>query len=170
MDDRRPPLTVISGGVGGVARNAGDNGAIKSPSTPPGAKLSPRERKVWDEICDSLRAAGMEHLTAGLAISVICRTFIRLQDAEEELSKVIERNGGSYVIDVGKDKPYFQAHPIYSITVSLKEELRKWLPESCLTLPSAAAVKAKLGDKAPQDDLFDSAVNLARRHPSAGSG
>jgi hypothetical protein len=171
MNDSRPPFAVIQGGGGATPKSGGDKQnptAAKSPSTPPGAQLSPRERKVWDYICECLREAGLEHITCGLTISIICRTYVRWIDAELKLTEVEEQLGGTYFVK--SPNGYEQPHQAFHVARNLKGELLKWLPESCLTLPSVVTAKAKLPDLAPQDDLFDSAVGHARNHPSAASG
>ncbi|MBN3004503.1 P27 family phage terminase small subunit [Chromobacterium alkanivorans] len=169
MSDTRPPFTVIHGGTVPPSQNGVDKQTdIKSPPPPPGCDLSPRERKVWDYICKNLSAAGLEHLTCGLTISVICRTYVRWIDAERKLAEVEEKNGGTYFVSTPNG--YEQPHQAFHVARNLKGELLKWLPESCLTLPSVVTAKAKLPDLTPQDDLFDSAVNHARGHPSAASG
>lgn len=146
--------TVMSGGGAGVPptpTGAGDK-QVLSPGTPPGAQLSPRERKVWDYICAALRDAGLPHLTAGIAIAVVCKTFIRWVNTELELQNFEASNGGSYFI---KTKTGFdQPHQLFYAATSLKKELLTWLPESCLTLPSSVMARAKLGDEGQQDDLF----------------
>ncbi|WP_047258053.1 P27 family phage terminase small subunit [Chromobacterium subtsugae] len=168
MDDRAPPFTVIHGGGGNLGGGGVGKREIVSPPPPPGANLAPRERKVWDYVCRQLREAGLEHLTAGLAISIIVKTYVRWIDAEIKLAEVEEKNGGTYFIVTpnGHEQP----HQVFYVVKNLKLELLKWLPETSLTLPSVAAVKAKLGDKAPQDDLFDELLNHGRSHPSAASG
>lgn len=170
MADSKPPFAVIPGGAGAPPKSPGDkqSAAIASPSTPPGAQLTPRERKVWDYICESLRDAGLEHYTCGLTISIICRTYVRWIDAELKLSEVERDQGGTYFVTTANG--YEQPHQAFHVARNLKGELLKWLPESCLTLPSVATVRAKLPEQSPQDDLFDGLVNHARSHPSAASG
>lgn len=168
MSGSRPPFTVIPGGAGSATKSAGDNESIRSPSTPPGAQLTPRERKVWDYICESLREAGLQHYTCGLTITIISRTYMRWIDAELKLSQVEQELGGTYFIVTANG--YEQPHQAFNVARNLKAELLKWLPESCLTLPSLVTAKAKIPETRNQDDLFDSAVGHARSHPSAGSG
>ncbi len=130
---------------------AGDK-QLRSPAPPPGTQLSPRERKVWDYICAALRDSGLPHLTAGIAIAVVCKTFIRWVNTELELQNFEASNGGTYFI---KTKTGFdQPHQLFYAAASLKKELLTWLPESCLTLPSSVMARAKLGDEGQQDDLF----------------
>jgi hypothetical protein len=133
---------------------------LRSPPPPPGAQLSPRERKVWDYICHALRDAGMPHLTAGIAIAVVCKTFIRWVNTELELQNFEASNGGSYFIKTKND--YQQPHQLFYAAAALKKELLTWLPESCLTLPSSVMARAKLGDAGQQDDLFGELLEHAR--------
>ncbi|WP_240937514.1 hypothetical protein [Chromobacterium fluminis] len=167
MSDTRPPFTVVQGGAGGGGKLPVGKQDLKSPPPPPGAQLTPRERKVWDYICSNLREAGLEHLTAGLAVSVISKTYIRWLDAEIKLSEFEEKHKTYFVTSPNGHQ---QPHAAFYVVKQLKGDLLKWLPESCLTIPSVAAVKAKMGDKAPQDDLFDEMLNHGRSHPSAGYG
>ncbi len=133
-------------------RSVGVGKETRSPPPPPGVELSPRERKVWDYICAQLREAGMPHLTAGIAIAVVCRTFIRWVNTEMELRNFEASNGGSYFIKTPKG--YDQPHQLFYAASSIKKELLTWLPESCLTLPSTVTARSKLGDEGVQDDLF----------------
>lgn len=169
MSDSKPPFAVIQGGLGLPAQSATDNGqTVKSPSTPPGASLTPRERKVWDYICHSLRDVGLEHYTCGLTISIICRTYVRWLDAERQLAEFEDENGGTYFVTTPNG--HVQPHQAFYVVRNLKAELLKWLPESCLTLPSVVTARSKMPTASPQDDLFDNLVGHGRSHPSAASG
>lgn len=163
-----PPFTVIAGGAAKPAALPADKQVgVQSPKPPPGADLSPRERKVWDYICQQLTAAGLEHLTCGLTISIVVRTYIRWIDAERTLANVEAANNGTYFITTPNG--HAQPHQAFYVVKGLKQDLLKWLPEACLTLPSVATAKSKLGNGAPQDDLFDNLVGHGRGHPSAAS-
>ncbi|WP_003276079.1 hypothetical protein [Ralstonia solanacearum] len=94
----------------------------------------------------------MPHLTAGIAIAVVCKTFIRWVRAEAELQNFEASNKGSFMVTTPNG--HSQPHQLYFATRNLKGELLKWLPESCLTLPSSVMARAKLGDEGTQDDLF----------------
>ncbi|CAG9184241.1 P27 family phage terminase small subunit [Cupriavidus respiraculi] len=139
---------------------SGGNGK-DSPQSPPGAHLTPRERKVWDYICGVLRDEGIPHKTAGIAITIICKTFVQYVRTELELRQFIEGNGGSILVKSQKSE-YTQPHPLYYAARDIKQELLKWLPEACLSLPSAVMARAKLGDAGKQDDLFDDLVEHGR--------
>jgi len=157
MGDDKPPFNVIDGGF--AKSRPGDAGKIASPDAPPLANLTGSERRVWDYICENLRTAGIEHITAGLAIKVIARTYVDWIDAtklcEDEGRYGKGPNGGSYEL------------PHSYTEKQLKRDLLKWLPEACLTIPSLVAVRAKLGGESLQDDLFGALVDHATAHRSA---
>ncbi|WP_375591588.1 hypothetical protein [Chitiniphilus eburneus] len=144
MSDDSPPFNVIQGEFG--KRPGGKVGEIASPRPPPGANLSTQERRVWEYICASLVAAGVEHVSAGLTIKVICRTYVdwlaELKRCDEEGRYGRSGNGNAYEL------------PHSYTEKQLKRDLLKWLPEACLTIPSLVAARAKLGDNGLQDDLF----------------
>lgn len=165
MSDDMPPLEVSGADAGDALKTQGGN-ETKSPPAPPGSNLSGRERKVWDYICARLREAGLEHLTCGLTISIVVRTYIRWVDSEKYLAEVEKNNGGTYYITTPNG--HVQPHQAFYVVKSLKKELREWLPECCLTLPSVATARQKMGSPAPQDDLFDAIANHGASHPSAG--
>ncbi|RLK45957.1 P27 family phage terminase small subunit [Cupriavidus plantarum] len=140
---------------------------LRSPEPPPESHLSPRERKVWDYICAVLADEGLPHRTAGIAITIICKTFIQYIQAERELQEYIASNKGS-ILQVSKKSDYSQPHPLYYAARDIKQELLKWLPEACLSLPSAVMAKAKMGEEGQQDDLFGDLLAHAQRERSAG--
>lgn len=163
MDDQAPPFAVDSA----VPKNHdAAGGDVISPKTPPGEKLSGDEKKVWEYICAQLQAAGLDHITSGLAIRIVVKTYIRWLQAEKRLDEIEEENNGTYIIQTPNG--HWQPHQAFYVTKSLKTELLKWLPECCLTIPSVATTKQKLGSKPPIDDLFESMQNHAAQHPSAG--
>lgn len=164
MSHDKTNLTVLTGG-GSLDVDAVSENGIKSPKSPPGAALSPRERKVWDYICQHLREAGLEHLTGGLAIAVVCKVFIRYISTERELQEFEASNNGSYFV---KTKSGFQQpHQLFYAANDLRNQLLKCLPETLLTLPAVVQARAKLGDADKQDDLFDAVARHANCHPSA---
>lgn len=149
MSDESLPIGIDPAATAnGVSGKAGE---ITSPKPPPLADLTGSEKRVWDYICESLRGVGIEHLTAGIAIKVICRTYvdwmkaIALCDQEGRYAKG-KRGGGSYEL------------PHSYTEKQLKKDLLKWLPEACLTIPSLQVAKSKLPEGPKQDDLFDDLV------------
>lgn len=157
----------------GVSAGMGDLGLSsvgkksQSPRPPPGTQLSQRERKVWDYICAVLSQEGLPHLTAGIAIAVVCKTFVRYVTTEVLLAQFEQENGGTYFVTTKNN--YSQPHQYFYAAQALKSDLLKWLPESCLTLPSSVMAKAKLGDEGLQDDLFGDLLQAALVAPESKS-
>jgi len=158
MSDEKPPLTVIQGGLGKTG--SAKAGELQSPSPPPLADLTGSEKRLWVYICDSLRSAGVEHITAGLTIKIITRTYLDWVKALKECDDKGryaqgKKNGGQYEL------------PHSYTEKQLKRELLKWLPEACLTIPSLATAKAKMPEGAMQDDLFEELIQAASAPRSA---
>jgi len=154
MDHLPPNLTVLPGGAG-TAAPARVGGNAESPDRPPGA-LSTQERRVWDYICEQLRAAGIEHRTFGLAAVVVCKTYIGWMKLQSELDQFAARNGGSVMITTPNG--HSQPHQLFYMARDAKRELLQWLPECCLTIPALVTARSKLGDAGLQDDLFGDLV------------
>ena len=157
MNDEKPPLTVIQGGL--AKPSSGKAGELQSPSPPPLADLTGSEKRLWDYICESLRSAGVEHITAGLTIKIITRTYLDWVKALKECDDKGryaqgKKNGGQYEL------------PHSYTEKQLKRELLKWLPEACLTIPSLATAKGKMPDGGQQDDLFEDLIQSANAQRS----
>lgn len=136
-------------------------GEIISPRPPPMLGLSTNERELYDHICDTLRQAGVEHLTAGMPIAIIVRTFADWLKACEEC---VEK-GRTQTSKTGWATPT----PWADDEKRLKMELGQWLPKACLTIPSLARVRKDTGEKGGQDDLFSDFVNHAITSPARAS-
>ncbi len=149
----KPPFEVISGGLDKPPTAPIGGSAVVSPRIPPGANLSTQERRVWEYICDNLAAAGLEHVTAGLTIKVITRTYMdwleALRDCDNTGRYATSDNGNRYEL------------PHSYTEKQLKKDLLRWLPQACMTIPSLASARAKLGDGGQQGDLFDELVHHA---------
>ena len=70
----KPTFAAALPAVGGAAV-ASASGEVVSPDPPPMIGLSADEVELYQHICASLRLAGIEHLTAGMPIAIIVRTF-----------------------------------------------------------------------------------------------
>ena len=155
MDREKPPFTVV---LGGGEKPVSGTMAM-SPAIPPLIGLTTSERRVWDYICTSLRDAGLEHITAGLPIAVIVRTYTdwlaAAKDCNERGRYQMSGNGWSSETPWAADER------------RLKTELGQWLPKACLTIPSATRVKKDMGIGNGQDDLFGDLVEHARQRPSS---
>jgi len=158
------PVPAAGAGPGTVAPDAN---VVPVETPDPAAKLSAKEKRVWDHVTAALRDCGLIHRTDAIMLTVICRTFIRWVDAEEELSKLIKDNKGSYLVTTPKG--YEQPHQLFYLTRTLKRELLQWLPEAALTIPSFQKV---MGERAlpGQGDLFgdDPVESHRRRRTAAG--
>jgi len=132
--------------------------AIVSPAPPPAMEFSQREQEVFEYLCESLRAAGIEHITAGMPIAVIVRTYIDWLDARQEC---MEKGRVQYA-----KSGYATPYPWADDEKRLKMELGQWLPKACLTIPSLARVRKDTGVQGAQDDLFGDLVNHAMSSPA----
>lgn len=152
----RPPLTVIDG----AARPPVVAEPCESPPCP--VELTADEQAIWEHICEQLRAAQLQHQTAGLAISVVVKKYARWADALGRLDEYVASNNGSWMVRTPNG--YEQPHQLVYLVEKLEKELLRWLPQAALTIPSCAKVRAL--EKGPgQGDLFGDEVRnyLARR-------
>lgn len=124
------------------------------------AKLSAKERKVWDHITQALHECGLIHRTDAVLLTVIVRTFCRWVEAEEQLSAYAKEHDGSYIVTTPNG--YEQPHQLFYLARNLKKELLQWLPEAALTIPSFHKL---VGDRASptQGQLFDDPVEAHRK-------
>jgi hypothetical protein len=136
-------------------------GDVTSPLPPPVINLKPDELQVYEYICESLRAAGIEHVTAGMPLAVIVRTFIDWLAASKECAD----KGRSQTSKTGWSTPT----PWADDEKRLKMELGQWLPKACLTIPALARVRKDTGTLGGQDDLFGDLVNHATSSPNRNS-
>lgn len=130
---------------------------VRSPEPPPVIGLTGEEREVYGYLCDSLRAAGIEHMTAGMPIAIIVRTFIDWIAA----AKKCDEEGRTQTSKTGWVTPL----PWADDEKRLKMELGQWLPKACLTIPSLARVRKDTGVQGKQDDLFGDLVNHGTNSP-----
>lgn len=142
-----PPITVEA--AGSEDAQAPHRGEVVSPDCP--IQFSSEEQQVWNYICDQLRKAGLLHMTAGIAISVIVKKYRRWLTAIEDLDNFLEESGGSIMVKTPNG--YEQPHQLVHYVDKQEKELLRWLPSCCLTIPTFAKVKA-LEKGAEQGDLF----------------
>lgn len=140
--------------------SAAPSRVLTSPEPPPEIELDEKERRVYAYICDVLRQAGVEHLTAGLPIAVIVRTFAQWLEA----CRKCETQGRYQTSTNG----WHSLQPWAEEEKRLKQELSQWLPKACLTIPSLARVRKDTGEQAGQDDLFADLVGHATASPGRG--
>ena len=157
MSPEAPKFSVVGGHGGKVA----PADLAESPSIPPLIALDTSERRVWKYICDSLAAAGLEHVTAGLPIAIIVRTYSQWLDAVKQCEK-----DGRYQ---QSQNGWSSEQPWAADERRLKSELGQWLPKACLTIPSATRAKKDMGIISGQDDLFAELVGHAQERPIAAA-
>lgn len=145
-------------GGAGVASTGAE---LASPDPPPMLGLTASERELFEHICSTLRQAGIEHLTAGMPIAIIVRTFADWLEA----SKKCAEQGRTQTSKTGWVTPT----PWADDEKRLKMELGQWLPKACLTIPSLARVRKDTGAKGGQDDLFGDLVSHAITSPAHAS-
>lgn len=143
--------------VVGAEQVTGQPGKIDSPAAPDLIKLSADEQDLYEYICESLRSAGIEHMTAGLPIAVIVRTFADWLKA----AALCEEKGRTQTSKTG----WVTEMPWAKDEARLKMELGQWLPKACLTIPSLARVRKDAGPAVQQDDLFGALVSHATNRP-----
>lgn len=142
-----PPITVES--AGSEDAQAPAQAVVVSPASP--IAFTDDEQRVWDYICEQLRNAGLLHLTAGIAISVIVKKYRRWLSAVEALDAYMDEHNGSF--QVTTPNGYTQPHQLVHYVDKQEKELLRWLPSCCLTIPTFAKVKA-LEKGGEQGDLF----------------
>ncbi|NYT76543.1 P27 family phage terminase small subunit [Alcaligenaceae bacterium] len=150
-------LPAVDGGVGeGVSGKA----VVPSEIPSPVAKLTAKEKRVWEHVTGALLECGLIHRTDAMMLTVICRTFIRWVEAEEQLTLFTKENKGTYI--VATPNGYEQPHQLFYVVRTLKRELLQWLPEAALTIP--AFQKLSRESAAPeQGSLFDDPVEAHKR-------
>lgn len=131
------------------------------------AKLSAKEKKLWDHVTQALHEYGLIHRTDAMVLTVICRTFIRWVEAEELLSRFMKENDGSYFAKTPNG--YEQPHQSFYVARNLKKELLQWLPEAALTIPSfqKAISSGSSGGSQGQLPGFEDPVELHRKRKTA---
>lgn len=154
----KPNFAATLPAVGGAAVQVSHDD-VMSPDPPPMLTLNQDERLLFDHICMTLRQAGIEHLTAGMPIAIIVRTFADWLKASAEC----EEKGRTQTSKTGWSTPT----PWAEDERRLKMELGQWLPKACLTIPSLARVRKDTGERSGQDDLFADLVGHATSLPRA---
>jgi len=126
---------------------------LASPEAPSLIQFNEEEQETYNYLCKVLREAGIEHITAGIPLAVIVRTFADWRKAVERC----DRDGRSQTSKTG----WATETPWAKDEARLKMELGQWLPKACLTIPSLARVRKDMGVQGGQDDLFTDLVGHA---------
>lgn len=165
MNEAQAFPTVVPGGLGDDASGVS---VLAIPSEIPDyvAKLSAKERKVWEHVTQALHEYGLVHRTDAMLLTVVVRTFVRWVDAEEKLSRLMKEKDGDYFVTTPNG--YQQPHQVFYVARQLKKELLQWLPEAALTVPSFHKLVGERA-KPEQGTLFEDPVE-AHRKRKAGIG
>ena len=97
-------------------------------------KLGSQEKKIWHHVTKALKQYDLIHLTDGLMLSIISKTYVKWVNAETELEAYAAANGGSYMVETPNG--YVQPHQLFHVAGRLNKQLMEWLPEAALTIPS----------------------------------
>lgn len=127
--------------------------SLSSPAPPALINFTQEEHECYEYLCSVLREAGIEHITAGISLAVIVRTFADWRKAVERC----DRDGRTQTSKTN----WVTETPWAKDEARLKMELGQWLPKACLTIPSLARVRKDTGVQGGQDDLFADLVNHA---------
>jgi hypothetical protein len=137
------------------------NGDIESPKPPPAIELNERRAAGVRVHLRVLRQAGIEHLTAGMPIAVIVRTYAQWLEACEKC----DTKGRYQTSTTG----WQSLQPWAQEEQRLKQELGQWLPKACLTIPVAGAgAQGQRASPGGQDDLFADLVAHATASRAKG--
>lgn len=163
----RPPLAVVAGSIGqasgGNAPAAPTSSGVAAARPRKLAKLSPAERRVFNQIARELERYGLVHRTDGILLTVITRVFCQWVDAEKSLVEHITEHK---TMMCKTPNGYEQPHQLYYVAKDLKRQLLQWLPEAALTIPSFAKLTGD--DNVPATaDLFDDPVTNFRKRKAA---
>jgi len=133
----------------------------------PSAKLTAKEKTLWSHVTQALKDCGLIHRTDAMLLTVICRTFARWVEAEEQLSKFSRENEGTYIVKTPNG--YEQPHQLFYVVRTLKKELLQWLPEAALTIPSFQKAQGDLAGAGNQGQLpgFEDPVEMHRKRRTA---
>lgn len=157
MEGEKPNVVALDGGGDELKRAT--VGGKPIPPPPPGAHLTTQGRRLYYWICEALIEDGRSIRAAGIQILMLVHTFLSWS---EDMKRCIEQ--GRY----GKSREgndYELPHS-YNERKS-REEIKRELPEACLTVMSqieARLKESKIGDS-KQDDLFEELLVHAKSRP-----
>ena len=162
MDGDKPNLVAFEGGGDDFSKPSAGGKPIPPP--PPGSHLTTQGRRIYRWICEALLDDGRSIRAAGMQIVMIVHTF---EMWSRDMKDCIEL--GRY--GTSKDGNRYELPHSYNER-NAREQIKKELPEACLTVMSqieARLKESKIGEQ-KQDDLFDELLQHARSHPRAVSG
>lgn len=159
MDNGKPKLVPLQGGGGDPPRRT--VAGIELPDPPPGHNLDRQGRRLYEWICEALIRDGRTIRAAGIQLVLLVHTFLAWS-ADMKLCVELGRYGES------KEGNRYELPHSYNER-NARAEIKKELPEACLTVMSQ--IEAKLKESkvvgGTQDDLFGDLVEFGRERPSA---
>lgn len=159
MEGDKPNVVAIDT-AGDDLKNA-EVGGKPIPAPPPGSHLTTQGRRLYHWICTALMEDGRSIRAAGIQIVMLVHTFVAWS---EDMKSVVEL--GRYA--TSKDGNTYELPHSYNERKA-REEIKRELPEACLTVMSqveARLKESKIGTP-QQDDLFADLIDHAKRRPSA---
>ena len=161
MDDGRPKLVPLRGS--GDENRKKTVGGIEIPQPPPGSHLTTSGRRLYDWVCEALIKDGRKINAAGIQIVLLVHTFLAWS-ADMKLCLELGRYAES------KEGNRYELPHSYNER-SARAEIKRELPEACLTVMSqieARLKESKVGGGV-QDDLFADLVEHGRERPNASA-
>jgi len=161
MSDKTPNVLPFKGGGGDGLGSP--PAKIDIPAPPPGHNLDRQGKRLYDWICTALINDGRRVSAAGIQIVLLVHTFLAWS-ADMKLCIDDGRYGKS------ENGNSFELPHSYNERKA-RDEIKRELPEACLTVMSqieARLKESKIGGQV-QDDLFADLVEHGRARPS-GTG
>lgn len=159
MDDGKPKVVPLRGGGGDTPRRT--VAGVEIPPPPPGHNLDRGGMRLYDWICEALIRDGRTIRAAGIQLVLLVHTF---QSWSADMKLCIA--DGRYA--ESKDGNRYELPHSYNERRA-RDEIKRELPEACLTVMSQIEAKLKeskvLGGH--QDDLFADLVEFGKERPSA---
>lgn len=161
VDDEKGKLIALPGGGEGWARKV--VAGIEIPAPPPGHNLDRQGLRLYDWIAEALVRDGRNIKAAGIQIMMLAHSIKTWSD-DMKLCVDLGRYGESE-----KGNRYELPHSFNERNG--RSEIKKELPEACLTVMSTIEARlreSKTGAQG-QDDLFAEMVEYGRGRPSASA-
>jgi hypothetical protein len=140
------------------------SGGVAVPMPPPMMKTDARWKSLYILLCEGLIEDGRQIRAAAIHITLLVESILTwIEDrrlCEEEGRYAISKEGNRYELPHSYNER------------KANEQLKRELPEACMTVMSqieARLKESKIGDQ-KQDDLFDDLLEHARSRPRAVSG
>lgn len=136
----------------------------KIPSPPPGAHLTTTGRRLYVWICNALLRNGRKIDAAGIQITMLVHTLLTWAD---DMKLCVAE--GRYGVSENGNK--FELPHSYNER-NARSEIKKELPEACLTVMSeieARLKESKTKEAEGQDDLFAELLEHAKSGPRSGA-